>query len=266
MRLHPGITHTDQALALQPVVGHSGLRGQRPRQVPVALAAEPGHDYLAFARPECQQFAHFGAHFTPLLPVAHAHPPAIPRVRSGTFDQDQQIVRVAGKSVTPFFQLCRSLALLPVSLAPDDSSPVRRDLVDQRSGCYPHDRRRQRQVGQISPNENVNSPCTAAAFILSPAPDGLRHLVLTRPGTEPSMRFLSVGSHVCVRASSRHPLTGLPLPSASSYRCPHRGHLRYSYRGLTPHQFMPMSGVHKANSADAQKTRAADLHRLYTKQ
>jgi hypothetical protein len=92
----------------------------------------------------------------------------------------------------------------------------------------------------------MNFRCTAAAFTLSPAPGGLRHLVLTHPGTKPSMRFLSVGSHLCARASFRHPLTGLPLPSASSYIRPQRGHHRYSYRGLSPHQFMPMPGVHKA--------------------
>ena len=60
------------------------------------------------------------------------------------------------------------------------------------------------------------------------------------------MRFLSVGSHLCARASFRPPLAGLPLPSASSYICPTIGHYRYSYRGLSPHKFMPMSGVHKA--------------------
>jgi hypothetical protein len=32
------------------------------------------------------------------------------------------------------------------------------------------------------------------------------------------------------------------LPSASSYIEP-KGHYRYSYRGLSPHQFMPMPGV-----------------------
>jgi len=55
-----------------------------------------------------------------------------------------------------------------------------------------------------------------------------------------------VRSHVCAWASSRHPLAGLPLPSASSYAHPHRGLHRYSYRGLAPHQFMHMLGVHKA--------------------
>ena len=71
---------------------------------------------------------------------------------------------------------------------------------------------------QISPNKNMNCQCTTAAFTLSPVAGGLRHLVLTRPETEPSMRFLSVGSHLCARASFRPPLAGLPLPSASSYK------------------------------------------------
>jgi hypothetical protein len=91
----------------------------------------------------------------------------------------------------------------------------------------------------------MNFPCTTAAFTLSPAPGGLRHLVLTRPGTEPSMRFLFVGSHLCARASSRQPLAELPLPSASSCFRPLREHHRYSYRGLSPYQFMPMPGVHQ---------------------
>jgi hypothetical protein len=100
------------------------------------------------------------------------------------------------------------------------------------------------QVGQTSPNKNMNSRCTTAAFTLSPVPGGLRHLVLTRPATEPSMRFLFVGSHLCARASFRQVLAELPLPSASGYSRPQRGHYRYSHRGLSPHQFMPMSGVH----------------------
>ena len=101
-------------------------------------------------------------------------------------------------------------------------------------------------IGQLSPDKNMNFQCTTAAFTLSRAPGGFRHVVLTHPGTRPSMRFLSVGSHLCARASSRQVLANLPLPSASSYICPHGGHYRYSYRGLAPHQFMPMPGVHKA--------------------
>ena len=91
-------------------------------------------------------------------------------------------------------------------------------------------------------NKDMNFPCTTAAFTLPPVPDRLCHLVLTRPGIRPSMRFLFVGSRLCARASSRQPLAGLPLPSAGSYR-PLRER-RYSYRGLSRHQFMPMPGVH----------------------
>ncbi len=69
-------------------------------------------------------------------------------------------------------------------------------------------------VRQISPDKNMNFPCTTAAFTLPLASDGLRHLVPTRPGAEPSMGFPSVGSHLCARASSGHPLAGLPLPLA----------------------------------------------------
>ena len=79
---------------------------------------------------------------------------------------------------------------------------------------------------------NMNFPCTTAAFPLSPVPVRLCHLVLTRPGIRPSIRFLFVGSHLCARASSRQPFADLPLPSAGSYR-PLREH-RYSYRGLSP--------------------------------
>ena len=95
------------------------------------------------------------------------------------------------------------------------------------------------------PDKSMNFPCTTAAFTLSPAPDGLRHLVLTRPGARPSMRFLFVGSHFCSLASSRHLLAGLPLPSASSFIGATIGQYRYSYRGPAPHQFMPMPGVYK---------------------
>jgi hypothetical protein len=99
--------------------------------------------------------------------------------------------------------------------------------------------------GQISPNKNMNLPCAIAAFTLSTAPGRLRHLVLTRPQTGPSMRFLSVDSQVCARASSGRVLAGAPLPSARGNAFHHRK-VRNSHRGLSPHQFMPMSGVHRA--------------------
>jgi len=73
---------------------------------------------------------------------------------------------------------------------------------------------------------------------------GLRHVVLTCPGTEPCMRFLSVGSHVCLRIPSDgrspfRPCLGLVLVL-----------LWFSYRGLTPHKFTPVPGVHQAVQRD----------------
>jgi len=44
----------------------------------------------------------------------------------------------------------------------------------------------------IDGNKNMDLQCWAVAFTLSPVPDGLRHVVLPRPETKPSMRFLSV--------------------------------------------------------------------------
>ncbi len=106
---------------------------------------------------------------------------------------------------------------LPVSLVVGGSPPVRLDQVNQWSGWYIDDPAPQRHVGQFSPNKDMNFQRTTAAFTLSPAPGGLRHLLLTRPGPEPSRRFLSVASRVFSQASFRQALAGLPLPSASSY-------------------------------------------------
>jgi hypothetical protein len=78
---------------------------------------------------------------------------------------------------------------------------------------------------------------------------GLRCVVATHPHTEPSMRFLFVGSHLCTWASFRQSLAGLPLPSASGYPFD----IGSSHRGLSPHKLMPMSGVHKALEGSAQQ-------------
>ena len=170
--------------------------------------------------------------------------------------------------IWPLLTSARSRPALPQSALPKTGGRVRWLLHAFRYGPQSgsHDPSRP-HARQISPNKNMNCQCTTAAFTLSPVPGGLRHLVLTRPETEPSMRFLSVGSHLCARASFRQSLAGLPLPSASSYSRPPRGHYRYSYRGLSPHQFMPMSGVHKSLEADvcsagcACSTNAAQLRR-----
>ena len=46
MSLHPKEPDIDKALAFQPLIGHSGLRCQRFRQMPVALAAKRRQDSL----------------------------------------------------------------------------------------------------------------------------------------------------------------------------------------------------------------------------
>jgi hypothetical protein len=55
MRFHPEVTYRDQALAFQPVIGHSRLGRQRPGQAPIAFGAQRGQDRLAEARPQDQQ-------------------------------------------------------------------------------------------------------------------------------------------------------------------------------------------------------------------
>ena len=163
-----------------------------------------------------------------------------------------------GRLLWPLLTSARSRPALPQGALSRVGGRVRWRFHGFRRGPQSGSRNPLRpQAGQTSPNKDMNFQCTTAAFTLSPAPGELRHLVLTRPGTEPFMRFLSVGSHLCARASFRHPLAGLPLPSASSYIRPH-GRYRYSYRGLSPHQFMPMSGVHKAMQTDGRCAAAAD--------
>jgi hypothetical protein len=69
------------------------------------------------------------------------------------------------------------------------------------------------------------------------------------------MRFLFVGSHLCIWASSRQFLADLPLPSASGYPVD----IGSSHRGLSPHKLMPMSGVHHALQPTVQQRRFAPL-------
>ncbi len=64
----------------------------------------------------------------------------------------------------------------------------------------------------------------------------------------------SLPANLCARASFGQPLARPPWPLASPYVDP-KGHFRYSDRGLSPHQFMPMPGVH--NSMQRMALRAA---------
>jgi len=128
MRSHPQITHGDQALALEPVIGHSGLRRQCPRQVPVALAAETGQypDLMAEVligalgptqlgppESESEQHAIVGLCHPAFVLVDHQPEPAGQEARDACHDpfaravalhQDQQVVRIADKPMTPALQ------------------------------------------------------------------------------------------------------------------------------------------------------------------
>src|SRR6185369_14747620 len=99
-------------------------------------------------------------------------------------------------------------------------------------------------AGQVSPDKNVNCGYTTAAFTISPESMGLRHVVLTCPDD----------GLVCCFCSSAHSFA-LRLPSDPSSR--RRPCLRLvlglrclatvldsPYRGLAPHKFTPMPGVH----------------------
>ena len=61
-------------------------------------------------------------------------------------------------------------------------------------------------------------------------------------------------------------LTGLPTPPGMRVRTGRftngeypSHHFKYSYRGLSPHQIMPMSGVHYALNANTAKRRRLAL-------
>ncbi len=143
----------------------------------------------------------------------------------------------AGGTTMPSADFC----LLPLKVALQGAAgPVMISLIT----APPRDR-------QTSPDKNVNFPCTTAAFTLSPEPVGfVVSCQLARrlsPGTRLRvMRFLFVGPHVRHRASFRPILTDTPLPSArTSGSIPHMsGYPWFSYRGLPPHKFTPVPGVH----------------------
>ena len=69
------------------------------------------------------------------------------------------------------------------------------------------------------------------------------------------MRFVFLGSHLCTWASFGPVLADLPLPSASGYP----DDIRSSHRGLSPHELMPMSGVHQPIQRTVQQRRFAPL-------
>jgi len=132
--------------------------------------------------------------------------------------------------------------LLHYSLVPVGNTPGRQDpLINQSPLWSSVHTKLTSHAGQISPDsfqyplegyKNMDFQCTTAAS-LPPVPVGLRHVVLTRPEAKPSMRFLSVSSHFCTRASFRPSLAEPPLPSASSCFRPFRRTLPVLLQGTS---------------------------------
>ena len=77
-------------------------------------------------------------------------------------------------------------------------------------------------VKQISPDKNMNGHCTASSFTVSLEPVDFVTLCPLIPETQPYMTFLYVSSQFCAQASFPQHLTGLQLPSASSYNLRYR--------------------------------------------
>ena len=105
--------------------------------------------------------------------------------------------------------------------------------------------RKQWHVRQVSPDKNVNCRYTTAAFTISPESVGLRHLVLTCPDDGLVCCFCSSAHSFALRlpsdpSSRRRPCLRLVLCYPVSRQC-----LDSSYRGLAPHKFTPVPGVHQ---------------------
>jgi len=105
--------------------------------------------------------------------------------------------------------------------------------------------KKQWHVRQISPDKNVNCRYTTAAFTISPESVELRHVVLTCPDDGLVCCFCSSAHSFALRlppdpSSRRRPCLRLVL----GLRCLSTG-LDSPYRGLAPHKFTPMPGVHQ---------------------
>jgi len=136
----------------------------------------------------------------------------------------------------------------PARAAPGVGEPVPHRRCPEK-GPSPADR----NVGQVSPDKNVDLRCTTASFTTPLEPLGFVMLCPLAPEARPSMTFLFVGSQLCTRASSRPLLAETPLPSASGCRLllRRRG---FSRRGLAPHKSTPMPGVHNRFNSDGSES------------
>ncbi len=137
------------------------------------------------------------------------------------------------------------------TMASADSCPITAAVTKYRAI------EKQWHVRQVSPDKNVNCRYTTAAFTISPESVELRHVVLTCPDDGLVCCFCSSAHSFALRlppdpSSRRRPclrlVLGLPcLPTVTGF----------SYRGLAPHKFTPMTGVHLHLDHDRAKNRPA---------
>ena len=130
----------------------------------------------------------------------------------------------------------------------DPARPGTRPALDSLMAILSHG-------AQISPDKNVNFPCTTAAFTLSPEPMGFVVLCQLAQG-------LSLVCGFC--SPARTFARGLPSDGWSPFRPCLRlvlliafftNTIWFSYRGLAPHKLTPMPGVHKRIQVDAAEPR-----------
>ena len=120
----------------------------------------------------------------------------------------------------------------------------------------------ERQLSQISPDKNVNFRYATAAFTLSPESRAslccanlpgdwalyavsVRQLIALHSRLPLPLVALACGSPYASLQPFRPRLAATPLPSANTYVNKSKDLLTgFTYRGLTPHKFTPMPGVH----------------------
>jgi hypothetical protein len=125
----------------------------------------------------------------------------------------------------------------------------------------------ERNLKQISPDKNVNFRYTTAAFTLSPESGAslccanspgdwalyavsVRRLIALRSGLPLPLVALACGSPCASLQPFRPFLTETPLPSANVYIRVSRRWIGFTHRGLSPHKFTPMPGVHNSFNSD----------------
>jgi len=298
----PEVFKGDQSLLSQPFIGHRELGGVGACQMPRSVGAAPSRDRLLSAHALCQEVPDASPAPTPLHPIAHPHPAAKPRIdlrnRPVVLTDPEvphpppQIVRqlcqtmghrdapgTAGKSLDCPLEIHNRI-LRPAETSADFCllTPVVTDRSASRwavgTGGLPFPFGKVRSPspidhsthqGQISPDKNVYFPCTTASFTV--------HSKLGALSSGADSPKGSASYDVSVRrlaglppASFRPRLAATPLPWASS--CGRTRRHRSSYRGLSPHQYTPMPGVHQSlkqtsepGGSDAAYLRVGMRHR-----